>query len=236
MEPARDVELLRTIYDDPNKAILNVLEDPKLFSLLAPETQVHGRLQRNLLVSRDTISPWLRAFPTLNLSTTFTSDEVLKHLEQGALELDVLEPGRHIHPVDKDPNALHFLVAALRNRTQNCLSIQSMKVLMANASREHWVELITVNGELFMHAPIAIRSDLEIARIAALQEGCAHQVFYTSDEIKNNLEFACDAVNAHPEAIVYFEHLVPRSQFLEDALLAYRSDRDAFVDNDNLPF
>jgi hypothetical protein len=111
-----------------------------------------------------------------------------------------------------------------------------MMVLMANASREHWVELITVNGELFMHSPIAIRSDIEIARIAALQEGCAHQVFYASDEIKNNLEFACDAVNAHPEAIVYFEHLAPRSQFLEDALLTYRSDRDAFVDNDNLPF
>jgi hypothetical protein len=236
MEPVRDVELLRTIYDDPNKAILNVLEDPKLFSLLAPETQVHGRLQRNLLVSRDTISPWLRTFPTLNLSTTFTTDEVLKHLEQGALELDVLEPGRHIHPVDKDPKALNFLVAALRNRTQNCLSIQTMKLLMANASREQWAELLAVNGDLFMHAPIAIRSDIALARIAALQEGCAHQVFYASDEIKNNLEFACDAVNAHPEAIVYFEHLVPRSQFLEDSLLAYRSDREAFVDNDNLPF
>jgi hypothetical protein len=235
MEPVRDVELLRTIYDDPNKAILNVLEDPTLFSLLAPETQVHGRLQRNLLVSRDTISPWLRAFPTLNLSTTFTSDEVLKHLEQGALELDVLEPGRHIHPVDKDPNALYFLVAALRNRTQNCLSIQTIKLLMENASREQWAELLAVNGELFMHAPIAIRSDIELARIAALQESCAHQVFYASDEIKNNLEFAIEVVDAHENAITYFEHLASQSEFLADALQAYRSDRNAIDDNE-LPF
>lgn len=235
MEPVRDVELLRTIYDDPNKAILNVLEDPKLFSLLAPETQVHGQLQRNLLGSRETISPWLRAFPTLNLSTTFTSDEVLKHLEQGALELDVLEPGRHIHPVDKDPKALYFLVAALRNRTQNCLSIQTMKLLMANASREQWAELLTVNGDLFMHAPIAIRSDIALARIAALQEGCAHQVFYASDEIKNNLEFAIEVVDAHDNAITYFEHLASQSEFLADALQAYRSDRNAIDDNE-LPF
>jgi hypothetical protein len=235
MEPMRDVDLLRTIYDDPNKAILNVLEDPKLFSLLAPETQVHGRLQRNLLVSRDTISPWLRAFPTLNLSTTFTSDEVLKHLEQGALELDVLKPGRHIHPVDKDPNALYFLLAALRNHTQNCLSIQTMKLLMANASREQWAELLTVNGDLFMHAPIAIRSDIALARIAALQEGCAHQVFYASDEIKNNLEFAIEVVDAHENAIAYFEHLASQSEFLADALQAYRSDRNAIDDNE-LPF
>jgi hypothetical protein len=171
----------------------------------------------------------------LKLSTTFTSDEVLKYLEQGVLELDVLEPGRHIHPVDKDPHALHFLVAGLQNRSQNCLSIQTMKVLMANASREQWAELLAVNGELFMHAPSAIRSDLELARTAALQAGCAYQVFYASDEIKNNLEFALDVVNAHANAITYFEHLASQSEFLADALQAYRSDRDAMDDND-LPF
>jgi hypothetical protein len=171
----------------------------------------------------------------LNLSTTFTTDEVLKHLEQGALELDVLEPGRHIHPVDKDPKALNFLVAALRNRTQNCLSIQTMKLLMANASREQWAELLAVNGDLFMHAPIAIRSDIALARIAALQESCAHQVFYASDEIKNNLEFAIEVVDAHENAITYFEHLASQSEFLADALQAYRSDRNAIDDNE-LPF
>ena len=235
MEPERNVELLRTVYDDPNKAILNVLEDPKLFSLLAPETQSNKRLQRSFLVSQDTLSPWLRSFPVLKLSTTFTSDEVLKYLEQGVLELDVLEPGRHIHPVDKDPHALHFLVAGLQNRSQNCLSIQTMKVLMVNASREQWAELLAVNGELFMHAPSAIRSDLELARTAALQAGCAYQVFYASDEIKNNLEFALDVVNAHANAITYFEHLASQSEFLADALQAYRSDRDAMDDND-LPF
>jgi hypothetical protein len=236
MEPERNVELLPTIFDDPNKAILNVLEDPKLFSLLAPETQSNKRLQRSFLVSQDTISPWLRSFPTLKLSTTFTSDEVLKYLEQGVLELDVLEPGRHIHPVDKDPHALHFLIAGLRNRSQNCLSIQTVKVLMANASREQWAELLAVNGELFMHAPLAIRSDLELARTAALQAGCAYQVFYASDEIKNNLEFALDVVNAHAKAITYFEHLASQSEFLANALQAYRSDRDAIDDNNELPF
>ena len=238
MEPVRNVELLRTIYDDANKAILNVLEDPKLFSLLASETQSHGRLQRILLVSQDnvSISPWLRLFPTLKLSTTFTADEVIKYLAQGALELDVLEVGRHIHPVDKDPNALKFLVAGLRNRAQNCLSIQTMKVLMAGATQEQWAALLEANGELFMHAPKAIRSDIEIARTTALQEGCAHQVYFASDEIRDNLEFACEVVNAHRDAITYFEQLASRSEFLADALQAYRSERDASVDNDDLPF